>query len=230
MASDVRDEPLPRAARIRALLVSEVRLYREGVEAALGRRDPIDIVGTASTIGDAIDRLATLDPAVIVVDVGSRDSLAGIRALAAAAPQRKIVAFAVDEHACDIPSYAEAGIAGYVPCDASIDDLAAAIASVTREEAFCSPRVAGALFRRLALRSSTLSAAPASPLSQREREILTLIRNGLSNKDIARQLTIEVATVKNHVHSVLTKLQVSTRAEAAALGRSAPPRPRVDPD
>ena len=225
MAIDVPDGPLP-AARIRALLISEVRLYREGVQSALGRRDPIDVVGTASTIADAIDRLAALDPVVIVVDAGVRDVLAGIRTLALAAPHRHIVVFAVDEHACDIPSYAEAGIAGYVPCDASIDDLAATIESVTRAEAFCSPRVAGALFRRLAMRSSSAAAAPAPPLSQREHEILTLIRNGLSNKDIARALTIEVATVKNHVHAVLTKLNVSTRAEAAALGRAAPPRQR----
>jgi DNA-binding NarL/FixJ family response regulator len=76
------------------------------------------------------------------------------------------------------------------------------------------------------MRSSSASAAPAPPLSQREHEILSLIRDGLSNKDIARALTIEVATVKNHVHAVLTKLNVSTRAEAAALGRSAPPRQR----
>src|SRR6185503_2829411 len=119
--------------------------------------------------------------AVILLDMATRESVAGIRALADAAPRSKIIAFAVDEQAADIPSYAEAGIAGYVPCEASIDDLAATIACVTRDEATCSPRVAGALFRRI----TTLAAGrptPASPLSQREHEILALIRSGCSNK------------------------------------------------
>jgi two-component system nitrate/nitrite response regulator NarL len=219
--ADVYTPTLP--PRISAFLVSGVRLYLEGVQAAFARRDRIDIVGTASAMHDAISRVDALDPAVIVVDVATRDSLAGIRLLAAAAPQRKIVAFAVDEQACDVPSYAEAGIAGYVPCEASVDDLAATIESVTREEAFCSPRVAGALFRRLAARAAVPVRAELSPLSHREHEILALIRRGLSNKDIALALTIEVATVKNHVHSVLTKLHVSTRAEAAALNRTRAP-------
>ena len=213
---DTRDH-LP---RIRAVLVSDVRLYREGVELALGRREAIELVATASSISEALARVAALHPVVILLDMATRDSVAGIRALADAAPRSKIIAFAVDEQAADIPSYAEAGIAGYVPCDASIDDLAATIECVTRDEALCSPRVAGALFRRIA----TLAAGrpvrfQASALSQREHEILALIRGGCSNKDIARTLTIEVATVKNHVHNLLTKLKVSTRAEAAALGK-----------
>jgi two-component system nitrate/nitrite response regulator NarL len=227
MAMEARVEPRPDLSRIRALLVSDVRLYREGVEAALGRRDAIDVVGTASTIGEAIERVAVLDPAVIIVDVATRDSLSGIRLLAAAAPRSKIVAFAVDEAASDIPSYAEAGVAGYVPCDASIDVLASTIESVTREEAPCSPRVGGALFRHIATLAAAAAPLRDSRLSQREHEILGLIRSGLSNKDIARALTIEVATVKNHVHSLLQKLHVSTRAEASALGQSTATRSRV---
>jgi DNA-binding NarL/FixJ family response regulator len=83
------------------------------------------------------------------------------------------------------------------------------------------------LFRRIAtLATYALPPARPSVLSQREREILALIRSGMSNKDIARKLTIEVATVKNHVHSLLTKLNVSSRAEASVLDRSAAERPR----
>ncbi len=217
-------------SRIRAFVVSEVRLYREGIESALGRREGIVVVGTAATIGEAIDRVAALDPAIVIIDIAARDSVGGVRALTGAAPARRIVLVAVDEQAADIPSYAEAGVAGYVPCEASIDDLAATIQCVTRGEAPCSPRVAGALFQRLARLSAVATpAAPLEPplLSQREHEILLLIRSGLSNKDIARTLTIEVATVKNHVHNVLTKLKVSTRAEAAVLARSAPVRSRL---
>jgi DNA-binding NarL/FixJ family response regulator len=166
------------------------------------------------------------------VDIATRDSLPGIRLLAAAAPRCKIVAFAVDEQKADIPAYAEAGIAGYVPSEASLDDLAMTIASVTRDEAPCSPRVAGALFKRIATLAAATPAG-ATPaveppaLSQREHEILGLIRSGLSNKEISQALTIEVATVKNHVHNLLTKLKVSTRVEAAVLGRNVPARSRI---
>jgi len=213
---------------IRAFLVSDVRLYREGVQAALARRETIAVVGTASSIADALDRAAAADPDVVIVDVATRDSLRGIATLAAAMPTRKIVAFAVDEQSCDVATYAEAGIAGYVPCDASIDDLAAALATVARGHALCSPRVAGSLFRRLAAHGSRPAPDTAlSALSPREREILSLIRGGMSNKDIARALTIEIATVKNHVHSVLSKLNVLTRAEAAALDRRLPERRRA---
>ncbi len=216
-------EVFPQSLPIRAFLVSGVRLYREGVESALGRSGTIAMVGMASSFENAMDRVASLEPAVILVDMSTRDSLAGIRALAALAPRCKLVAFAVDELTSDIPSCAEAGIAGYVPCDASLHDLVTTIESVTREEAPCSPRVAAALFRHIARLASSIPAAlPDSILSRRERQILALIQNGLSNKEIAQTLTIEVTTVKNHVHSVLTKLHVSTRGQAAILRYAAP--------
>ena len=117
------------------------------MEPRLSRRETIEVVGTASSIPEAIERVAALEPAVVIVDIATPDGVvSGVRAMAAAAPRSKIVAFAVDEQTADIPSYAEAGIAGYVPCEASIDDLAMTIESVTRDEALCSPRVAGALF------------------------------------------------------------------------------------
>jgi len=137
-------------AAIRALLISDVRLCREGLESALGRHESIVVVATASTIDDGIHGLTLHDPAVVIVDIGMRDSLAGVRALAAASPHVKVVAFAVDERACDIVAYAEAGIAGYIASEGSTADLIATIEAAVREEALCSPRVAGALFKRVA--------------------------------------------------------------------------------
>jgi len=204
--------------RIRALLISDVRLYREGLELALGRRETIAVVGTASSISEGLNAAAVHTPDVIILDAAIRDSVSAVRALSAAMPCTKIVAFAVDEQACDIAAYAEAGIAGYVPCEASIADVVATIESVTREEAFCSPRVAGALFRRIAaLAGHARPPEHLGLLSRREQEILTLVRSGLSNKEIAQKLSIEVATVKNHVHNLLTKLHVGSRAQAARI-------------
>ena len=207
-------------APIRVLVVSDVRLYREGVAGALDRRDTIAVVGAESTVSDAIARLAADNVGIVVVDMAINGSLAAVRAIAAADTRVKIIALAIDERAADIPAYAEAGLAGYVPCDATIDDLARTIELVDRDEMQCSPRVTGALFRRItALASGARPVAHPPPLSQREAEVLTLIQRGLSNKEIATHLTIELPTVKNHVHSLLRKLQVGTRAEAARAAR-----------
>ena len=104
----------------------------------------------------------------------------------------------------------------------------ATVESVIRGEAFCSPQVAGALFKRIAaLAAEARPAESFGLLSRREQEILALVRSGLSNKEIAVRLTIEVATVKNHIHSVLTKLHVGTRAQAASLAQPAPIRSRA---
>ena len=106
--------------------------------------------------------------------------------------------------------------------DASVAELVAAIESVARGESLCTPSVAAALMRRLAsLARSWADADPIEPLTRREREILELIDEGLSNKQIAQRLRIELPTVKNHVHHILGKLGVHRRAEAAALARAA---------
>lgn len=231
MTTAISSEPPSALGRIRLVVISDVRLYREGLAAALARRDSIAVVGTATSCSaDALDQVGALRPDVVIVDMATRDSLAGVRALATLAPSTKIVAFAVDELESQIVSCAEAGVAGYVPCDASVDDLALTVESVVRGESPCSPRIAATLFRRIAaLSASPMGARTGAVLSGRERQILTLIRGGLSNKEIAQKLAIEVATVKNHVHSLLGKLDVTTRAEAAAHALHAGIRSRTSP-
>jgi DNA-binding NarL/FixJ family response regulator len=217
----------PRRQPIRVLVVSDVRLYREGIAAALDRREAICVAGAVGG-AESLSLATRLDVAVIVVDIATEDCLATIRALAGETSCARIVAFAVDENSVDIPSYAEAGIAGYVSSDATVEELAATVESVTHGEAFSSPKVTAALFRRIAsLAMEGRAAANVPPLSRREEEVLSLIRRGLSNKEIANHLTIELTTVKNHVHSLLRKLQVGSRAEAATIYKRSEPRSRI---
>jgi DNA-binding NarL/FixJ family response regulator len=113
--------------------------------------------------------------------------------------------------------WAEAGVAGLVPREASFEDLLCTVGHAVRGEFRCSPRFAGRLLQRLA--QPRLAAHPPerlSSLTARETEIIRLIDQGLSNKAIAVELGIELATVKNHVHNLLEKLHVHRRAEAAA--------------
>jgi DNA-binding NarL/FixJ family response regulator len=149
--------------------------------------------------------------------MGLPDGLAAIRSITTALPEAKVVSLGVAEDDGAVLACAEAGAVGYVPREGSLNDLLAVIESVARGEAVCSPRIAAALLRRVASLAAHRSAnqIPAN-LTSREREIVRLIDAGLSNKDIARRLCIEVATVKNHVHNVLEKLHLHRRGEAAA--------------
>jgi DNA-binding NarL/FixJ family response regulator len=106
--------------------------------------------------------------------------------------------------------------------EGSVHDLVDAVERAARGELQCSPQVAGTLIRRLAWRAAAGATLIPSPLTARESEIVRLIDEGLSNKEIAVRLGIEVATVKNHVHNLLEKLRVRRRSEAAARLRVLP--------
>jgi DNA-binding NarL/FixJ family response regulator len=204
---------------IRALIVAHTRLFREGLADALRQVAEIEVVATARSVDEAAARVAETRPAIALVDTGSADGVATVRALARELP---VVALAVPEHEAEIVALAEAGIAGYVTRDASLDDLVAAVTSVARGEALVSPRVAATLFRRvaaLAAERRVTDEAGLPRLTRRERQIIDLIEAGLSNKEIAIRLQIQFATVKNHVHNILEKLQVAHRADAVARVR-----------
>jgi two-component system nitrate/nitrite response regulator NarL len=202
---------------IRVLPVAEVRLYREGLARSLGGRKNLEVVATAANRDEALTLVESMQPDVVVLDMATSDSLEIVRSIGRSAPKVRTLAFALEEIDRAILASAEAGVAGYVPCDASVDDLVAAIESVMRGELLCRPRTAALLLERLAsLARGGHAQSQGLNLTGREREIVVLIDQGLSNKEIAQQLNIEVATVKNHVHNLLEKLHVNTRAQAAA--------------
>jgi DNA-binding NarL/FixJ family response regulator len=208
---------------IRVAIVADTRLYRDGLALVLGGDLRISVVGTAAHRDQALASLPDLNPDVVLVDMGMPDSPAALRAIVERVPRSGVIALGVVEEDDDVLGCAEAGAAGYVPREASLDDLVHVIESVVRGEAICSPRVAATLLRRVAvLAAGGGPGLPRGSLTRREREIVRLIDDGLSNKEIARTLGIEVATVKNHVHNILEKLQVNRRGEAAARVRSAP--------
>jgi DNA-binding NarL/FixJ family response regulator len=205
---------------IRIVIVADTRLYREGLAQVLGRGTQISVIATAARRDEALARLPALKPDVILVDMAVPDSLSAVRAVVESAADAPVVALGVADDSDDVLGFAEAGVVGYVPREASVDHLVAVIESAARGEAICSPRIAASLLRRVAtLAAGQSGGVPQGQLTGREREIVGLIDRGLSNKEIARQLGIEVATVKNHVHNTLEKLKVHRRGEAAARMR-----------
>jgi two-component system, NarL family, nitrate/nitrite response regulator NarL len=206
---------------IRVLIVAHIRLYREGLAQMLQQEQRIRVVGTAVGADEAVTALQEHEPDVVLLDMAIPDNVWLVRALVAAVPGTKVVALAVPEVEREVIACAEAGVAGYVTREGSVEDVVEAVESVARGEMLCSPRMAATLLQRVA--TLALERSPGSieaRLTRRELEILDLIDQGLSNKEIARRLTIELSTVKNHVHNVLEKLNVSRRGEAAARARA----------
>ena len=200
---------------VRLFVIAEVRLHRESLIDGLSRAG-FAIAGTASMLEDVMARVVSTQPHIVVVDMATPATRAIARVLSQQAPGVKTVAFAVGDADDEILACIDAGVAGYVSRDASTGDLVAAIESVLRGELPVPPRTAAVLFRRLTVARQSEREGSRPVLTARERQILLLIDEGLSNKEIAARLTIEVATVKNHVHSLLTKMNVTTRGQAAA--------------
>jgi two-component system, NarL family, nitrate/nitrite response regulator NarL len=206
---------------IRVCVWSGTRLYREGLAESLGRYEHVDVVGVFGDEDETLAQLHDLRPSVILLDTTFSESMELLRAIVREVPDAYTVALALGETESEIIDWAEAGVSGYATRDTSIAELATVIERVTRGEVLCSPKIAGSLFRRVsALASDDSTSSASARLTTRERQIVELIGEGLSNKEIAARLVIELATVKNHVHNILAKLNVGRRGEAAARVRA----------
>jgi two-component system nitrate/nitrite response regulator NarL len=206
----------PKAEPLRALILAEVGVHREALARSLGRCERCEVVGVAASVEEAVAALEEVEPEIVLVDMPAAEATNAVRALVAADREVKVVALAVSEVERDVIAFAEAGAAGYVAREGSMDDLVEVVESVSRGEVLVSPAIAAKLFRRVA----TTAREPADErLTARELDVLGLLETGLSNKEIAKTLSIELPTVKNHVHSVLEKLDVRCRTAAAARAR-----------
>jgi DNA-binding NarL/FixJ family response regulator len=210
--------------------VSDVRVVQEGLRSILAQRDEIDVVSTVDML-HARDQSAQLHPDVILFDAARQDSVEFLKDLVTSAPLSKVVAFGVKETDEEILALAAAGTAGYICNSAESSDVVKVLEQVMCDELPCSPRAAASLFRRVATLSQagndSLGVGNGNgnhisivPLSRRELQIAHLIDCGLTNKQIGRELGIEAATVKNHVHNLCEKLDVHRRGEAAARVRA----------
>jgi len=204
---------------IHALIISDVRLFRDALARALvedGRLGVSDVVGG---VADATRLNPSPAPApdVILLDVTLPEGLAAVDTMHRRFPGAKVLALGVGNDAQHIVACAEAGVAGFVCREDSLEDLVRSAQNAMLGELRCSGRVAAALLERVA---ALAVGAPADGggcvLTPRELEVMRLVEDGLSNKEIAARLDIEVATAKNHVHNILEKLGVHRRGEAVA--------------
>jgi two-component system nitrate/nitrite response regulator NarL len=199
---------------IRLAILSVVRLYAEGLAEYLRGCGNVSVVGIARNFPEMEKLFASTQIDIVICDTSERETVAEVRQLASCYSDTRIIAVALAETETEVFAWAEAGICAYVPRSASLAQLYTAIVSAMRGEVRCSPKITGWLLRELRHRPD--KSQVGERLTSREIQTLHLISQGLSNKDIARELGISVATVKNHVHSVLEKLRVQSRSQAAA--------------
>jgi DNA-binding NarL/FixJ family response regulator len=202
------------ADAIKVLLVDDHQVVRRGLRTFLEVQDDIEVVGEAADGAEGVDRAEELKPDVILMDVKmpGMDGVEALRRLRELAnPARVLVVTSFTEQRTVVPAL-RAGAAGYVYKDVDPDALAGAIRSVHAGHILLQPEVAGAL---LAQEESNAGTGRAGSLTEREREVLGLIADGRSNREIARALVLSEKTVKTHVSNILMKLDLADRTQAA---------------
>ena len=206
-SSEILAEEPTNSARV--VIVSDVTLYREGLAASLARDGRLRVVALAGS-ADVLPVISRNPPDALLLDGAMERYLSLARKVRTVAPELRIVGFGISGGADQLVDCAEYGLAAFVGSGGSLDELVAAVLASLRGELACSPKVTALMCERLA----TLAAGTQRPavLTRREREIAVLVGQGLSNKEIAIDLHIGPSTVKNHVHSILEKLNVRRRS------------------
>ncbi len=210
--------------KIRVLLVNEIRLMANVIADVLADEPDITVVDCVTTAGEALARVRQGDVDIVLAStrLPQDGALVLTHLLSENDPEIKVLALGISDNKESILQFVEAGAAGYIRRDDSVEDLLESIRAAAADRAQVSPLIAAALMSRVAELTELLSryqngiSPEFDSLTPRELEVLELVAHGYTNQNIAEQLYIEVGTVKNHVHNILQKLEVGSRLDAAA--------------
>jgi NarL family two-component system response regulator LiaR len=204
----------PASQRIRVMLVDDHMMVRRGLATFLKVYDDLQLAGEAESGEDALRLCAEIRPDVVLMDLvlPTMDGAAATRAIRQRLPQVQVLALTSFKDAEQIKNALEAGAIGYLLKDVTADELARAIRAAHSGRATLSPEAAQAL-----VENANQPPPPGLDLTEREREVLGLMIEGLNNTQIAGRLTVSPSTIKSHVSSILAKLGVASRTEAVSL-------------
>lgn len=211
--------------RPRAYVVSDVLLYRDGLSSHLRKTNRLTFLGAGPPTEATLLTLIELSPDAVIIDLAMRESIAFAEQIRDRVRRAKTVAFAVSDLDKCVVACARAGICGYVPKDGTAEDIVTTVLHAVKGELHCTPKFAAMLLAQVAaLAPDVTSERPEHKpkLTARQQEILDLIGQGRTNKEIGRHLGISSATVKNHVHHLLERLSVHRRTQALAMVHGRP--------
>jgi two-component system nitrate/nitrite response regulator NarL len=205
------------SAVIRVMVIARSTLHREGIQRVLDTHPRLDVVGTAALTHDALVIVRRQRPDVALLELAGPRDVVVARYVAEHSAPTKIVGLSESISEDTLIAALESGLVAVVGPDAGLHELVVTFDAVQRGEFPCSPRTAAMLQRRLHYLARGRAQLIQARLTARERDIMILVDEGLSNGEIAKRLFVEVSTVKNHLHNIFEKLDVHTRAEALSL-------------
>jgi DNA-binding NarL/FixJ family response regulator len=207
--------------KIPILVIEDNRLLRDGISAMLDEQPDIRVVGALGNSERTLATIRTMRPAVILLDLGLRaqNSLQLVKSIRKTFAGMKVIVMDLVPMQSDVVIYVQAGVAGFILKDATMDDFLDTIRSVSRGETILPPQLTGSLFSQIidhAVRGSTRSVLMESVrMTKRERQVVGLIADGMTNKEIAQELHLSTSTVKSHIHNILEKLALRSRVQIA---------------
>jgi len=210
---------------ISIVLIEDNRMLREGLASLIREQPGFTILAASANIIEALQKIREAKPRIVLVDFGleNHDSLRLTATLHAEVPEARVIVMGLLPLHEDVADFVRAGASGFVMKDAALDDFVRTIRLVADGTDVLPTQLTGSLFTQIAQRALVGGKSPvleAVRLTQRERQVVELIGEGLSNKEIAASLHVAIHTVKSHVHNVLEKLALHTRLEVAAFTRS----------
>ena len=205
------------------IVLTPVRLLGDGLSSCFSSRPLMRTLAVINDLANLREIMSSTEVHVVLIDVTQGVDLFDVRDIAACWPEVPLVALGLTEQRQEVIRCGRAGFAGYVARDASIDELCDSLTEIVAGRLACPPEISGCLLRALFRRESLAEETDGDfDLTRREAEVLELLGRGFSNKEIANDLCLSVATVKHHVHHVLEKLQLQSRAQAMRRVRDAP--------
>jgi len=207
--------------KIKILLIEDNRLLREGISALLKKQSDMNVV---TTIGNGENILALIDklkPNIVLLDLGlrSQNSLYIVKLIKKHYKEIKIIVMDLIPLQADVFEFVQAGVSGFMLKDISVTEFLKTIRSVYSGAQVLPPNLTGSLFSQIvdhAINESTPAALNESVrMTKRERQVIELIADGFTNKEIAQKLHLSTYTVKSHVHNILEKLSLNTRVQVA---------------
>jgi DNA-binding NarL/FixJ family response regulator len=208
--------------KIRVLLIEDNRLLREGITAMLNKEPDIKALSSSGN-GDAFEKAKKLEPQVVLLDLGlkGQNSLKVVELIKAEFPQTEVIVMDLIPVQDDVVEYVKAGVSGFILKDATLTDFLHTIRSVAEGKKVLPPPLTGSLFSQIvehAIQSGNVEKLIKSvKMTRREQDVIDLIAEGMSNKEIATELSLAVHTVKSHVHNILEKLALHSRLELASF-------------
>ena len=206
--------------KIRLLLIEDNRLLRNGILAILKPQKDIVIIAASGDGKDTLLKIKQLKPNVVLLDLGlrSQNSLHVVEIVKKDFPEAKIIVMDLAPVQADILQYVKAGANGFILKDASLNDFLITIRTVAEGSTVLPPLLVDSLFSQIvdhAVREGKSKLNEAVKMTKREREVIGLLGEGMSNKEIGQKMHISTYTVKSHVHNIMEKLALHTRLEIA---------------